>query len=34
MDAFEQAGFDVNPTLTEFYTTGAGKDYRKTSTDA
>nr|WP_315178352.1 glycoside hydrolase family 3 C-terminal domain-containing protein [Bifidobacterium dentium] len=34
MDAFEQAGFDVNPTLTEFYTTGAGKDYHKTSTDA
>lgn len=34
MDAFEQAGFDVNPTLTEFYTTGAGKDHRKTSTDA
>lgn len=34
MDAFEQAGFDVNPTLTEFYTTGAGKDYCKTSTDA
>lgn len=34
MDAFEQAGFDVNPTLTEFYTTGAGRDYRKTSTDA
>lgn len=34
MDAFEQAGFDVNPTLTEFYTTGASKDYRKTSTDA
>ena len=34
MDACEQAGFDVNPTLTEFYTTGAGKDYRKTSTDA
>ena len=34
MDAFEQAGFDVNPTLTAFYTTGAGKDYRKTSTDA
>ena len=34
MDAFEQAGFDVNPTLTEFSTTGAGKDYRKTSTDA
>ena len=34
MDAFEQAGFDVNPTLTEFYTTGDGKDYRKTSTDA
>ena len=34
MDAFEQAGFDVNPTLTEFYTTGAGKDYRETSTDA
>lgn len=34
MDAFEQAGFDVNPTLTEFYTTGAGKDYRKTSNDA
>ena len=24
----------MNPTLTEFYTTGAGKDYRKTSTDA
>ena len=34
MDACEQAGCDVNPTLTEFYTTGAGKDYRKTSTDA
>lgn len=34
MDAFEQVGFDVNPTLTGFYTTGAGKDYRKTSTDA
>ncbi|WP_235143666.1 glycoside hydrolase family 3 protein [Bifidobacterium moukalabense] len=34
MDAFGKAGFDVNPTLTEFYTTGAGKDYRKTSIDA
>lgn len=32
--AFKDAGFDVNPTLTDFYEKGAGKDYRRTSTDA
>lgn len=34
LGAFKDAGFDVNPTLTDLYTKGAGKDYRKTSTDA
>jgi beta-glucosidase len=27
------AGFEVNPTLWDFYTDGAGKDYRKTTPD-
>ncbi|WP_053087107.1 glycoside hydrolase family 3 protein [Alloscardovia omnicolens] len=31
--AFEQAGLQVNPTVTEFYKTGAGRDYRKTVPD-
>ena len=30
-DAFEDSGFTVNPTLTKFYTDGAGKDYRKST---
>ena len=30
---FADAGLDVNPTLTEFYTDGAGKDFRKTTPD-
>lgn len=34
MDSLTSAGFDVNPTLTEFYTDGAGSGYRKTATDA
>lgn len=29
-DAMDKAGFKVNDTMTEFYTKGAGKDYRKT----
>jgi beta-glucosidase len=31
--AFADAGLDVNPTLTDFYTDGAGKDFRKTTPD-
>ena len=27
-------GFDINPTLVDFYENGAGKDYRRTSMDA
>jgi beta-glucosidase len=27
------AGFELNPTLWDFYTSGAGKDYRKTTPD-
>ena len=29
-DAMKKAGFSINKTVTEFYTNGAGKDYRKT----
>jgi beta-glucosidase len=29
-DSFEQAGFTVDSTVWDFYTTGAGKNYRKT----
>lgn len=32
--SLDDAGFEVNPTLTAFYTDGAGKDYRKTATNA
>lgn len=32
--SFDDAGFEVNPTLTDFYIEGAGKDYRKTATNA
>ena len=28
-EAMEEAGFTVNPTLWDFYTVGAGRDYRK-----
>lgn len=31
--AFADAGLDVNPTLTDFYTTGAGAEFRKTTPD-
>ncbi len=31
--AFEEAGFTVNKTLWDFYATGAGKNYRKTTPD-
>ena len=31
--ALSNAGFDVNPTLWDFYSTGPGKDYRKTTPD-
>ena len=34
LDGLESAGFDVNPTLVDFYENGAGKDYRRTSMDA
>lgn len=34
LDGIESAGFDVNPTLVDFYENGAGKDYRRTSMDA
>lgn len=33
MDSLRAAGFEVNGTLTDFYTTGAGKDYRKATPD-
>lgn len=32
-DGLEQAGFAVNPTLWDFYETGAGSEYRKTTPD-
>lgn len=32
--AFKKVGLQVNPTVTEFYKTGAGKEYRKTIPDA
>jgi beta-glucosidase len=31
--SFADAGFEVNPTLWDFYESGAGKDYRKTTPD-
>ena len=31
--AFANSGLDFNPTLRDFYTEGAGKDYRKTTPD-
>ena len=34
LGALKDAGFDVNPTLINFYEKGAGKNYRRTSTDA
>lgn len=34
LHSLSQAGFEINPTLTDFYEHGAGKDYRKTATDA
>ncbi|QOL35071.1 glycoside hydrolase family 3 C-terminal domain-containing protein [Bifidobacterium lemurum] len=34
LQSFEDAGFEVNQTLVDFYENGAGKDYRKTATDA
>ena len=34
VQSFDDAGFEVNPTLTDFYIEGAGKDYRKTATNA
>lgn len=34
LDGLKDAGFDVNPTLTDFYENGAGKDYRRTAMDA
>ena len=30
IDSLKEDGFAVNPTLTDFYETGAGKDYRRT----
>ncbi len=32
-DSFDDAGLDVNPTLWDFYASGAGKDFRKTTPD-
>ncbi len=32
-EALEASGFSVNPTLWDFYSTGPGKDYRKTTPD-
>lgn len=32
--ALEDTGFSLNPTLVDFYTTGEGKNYRKSATDA
>lgn len=34
LQSFEDAGFDVNQTLADFYENGAGKDYRKTATNS
>lgn len=34
LQGLEHAGFEVNPTLTDFYESGAGKEYRRTSMDA
>ena len=34
LDGLKADGFDINPTLVDFYENGAGKDYRRTSMDA